>query len=90
MIIALLTLNEKYPYSEFFSFVFSRIRTEYGEILRISRYSVQIQESTDLKNSEYGHFSRSVTFQIRFVSVRAWKNQGFFVVFREHRKKLGA
>ena len=47
----------KCPYSEFLWSVFSRIRTEYGEILRISPYSVQMQENTDQKNSECGHFS---------------------------------
>ena len=36
---------------------FSLIRTEYGEILRICPYSVQLQENTDQKNYEYGHFS---------------------------------
>ena len=40
---------------------FSRIRTEYGKILRISPYSVQTQENTDQNNSKYGHFSRSDT-----------------------------
>ena len=40
-------------YSEFFWSVFSRIQSEYGEIL---------QKNTDQKNSEYGHFSRSVLF----------------------------
>ena len=40
--------------------VFFCIRTEYGEMLRISPYSVQIRENADQKNSEYGHFSRSV------------------------------
>ena len=39
--------------------VFSRIWPEYGEILRISAYSVQMRENTDQKNSEYGHFLRS-------------------------------
>ena len=33
----------------FFWSVFSRIRTEYGEILRISPYSVRMQENTDQK-----------------------------------------
>ena len=33
----------------FFWFVFYQIRTEYGEILRISQYSVQMQENTDQK-----------------------------------------
>ena len=35
-----LSLREKCQYLEFFWSVFSRIRTEYGEILRISPYSV--------------------------------------------------
>ena len=43
------TLREKCPYSEFFWSVFSRIRTEYGEILRTSAYSVQMWENTDQK-----------------------------------------
>ena len=38
--------------------VFSRIRDEYGEIWSISPYSVQMQENTDQKNSEYRYFSR--------------------------------
>ena len=46
-------------YSELFWSVFSRIRTEYGEILRISPYSVRMWGNTDQNDSEYGHFSRS-------------------------------
>ena len=42
-------LREKCLYSEFFWSVFSCIL-----------YSVQMRENTDQKNSEYGHFSRSV------------------------------
>ena len=53
------TLHEKCPCLEFSWFVFSRIRTEYGGIRSISPYSVRMQENTDHKNSEYGHFSRS-------------------------------
>ena len=52
-------LREKFPYSELFWSVFSRIRTEYGEILRISPYSVQMRENTDQNNSEYEHFLRN-------------------------------
>ena len=37
--------------------VFSRIRTEYWEILRISLYSVRMQENKNKKHSEQGHFS---------------------------------
>ena len=46
----------------FFRSVFSHIRTEYGEILRVSPYSVQMWKNTDQKNSEHGHFSRSDNF----------------------------
>ena len=40
------------------TFVFSRIRTEYGEMRSISPYSFRMQENMDQKNSEYGHFLR--------------------------------
>ena len=39
--------------------VFSRIRTECGEIRSNSPYSVRMRETTDQNNSEYGHFLRS-------------------------------
>ena len=55
-----LSRRKKWPYSELFWSVFSHIRTEYGEILRISPYSVRMRENVDQNNSEYGHFSRSV------------------------------
>ena len=55
-------MNEKCPYSEFFWCLFSCIGTEYGGILRISPYSVQMWENTDQKYSEYGHFLRSTMF----------------------------
>ena len=48
------------PIRSFFWSVFSRIRTEYGEIRSISPYSVQMRENTDQKNSVFGHFSRIV------------------------------
>ena len=51
-------LRQKSPYSEFFLSVFSRIWTEYGEILCFYPYSVKMQEKTDQKNTEYGHFLR--------------------------------
>ena len=53
---------KKYPYSELFWSSFFRIRIEYGEILRISPYSVRMQENADQNKSEYGHFSRSVSW----------------------------
>ena len=40
-------------------FFFSRIRTGYGEILRISPHSVRMRENAEQNNSEYGHFLRS-------------------------------
>ena len=46
----------------FFWSVFSRILTEYGEILRISACSVRMQENTDQKNYVFGHISHSATF----------------------------
>ena len=54
------TFRKNCAYSELFWFVFSCIRTEYGEILRISLYLVQIRENADQNNSEYGHLLRSV------------------------------
>ena len=52
----------KCPYSELFRSAFSRIRTECGEILRISLYSARMRKNTDQDNSEYGHFLRSDLF----------------------------
>ena len=40
-------LRKMCPYSELFWSVSSRIRTEYGEILHISPYSVRMRENTD-------------------------------------------
>ena len=53
-------LHKKFWYSELFWSAFSHIRTEYGEILHISLYSVQMRENSDQNNFEYGHFSSSV------------------------------
>ena len=47
------SLREKCPYLDFLQSVFSHIRTEYGEILRISPYLVQMGKSTDQKNPEH-------------------------------------
>ena len=52
-----LTLREKCPYSELFWSAFSYIQSEYGEILRISPYSVRMRENADQNNSEYGQKS---------------------------------
>ena len=52
-------IDKKCPYSGLFWSVFSRIRTELGEMLRISPYSVRMRENTDQNSSKYEHFSRS-------------------------------
>ena len=64
----------KCPYSEFFWFVFSRIRTECGEIQGIFPYSCRLQENTCKKTSEYGYFSRRALFTT---------NDSFMTVTRE-------
>ena len=48
-----------YPYSDLFWSAFPLIQTEYGEILRISPYPVQMRENMDQNYSVYGHFSAS-------------------------------
>ena len=53
---SLTPLREKCPYWELFWSTFSRIQTEYWEILRISPYSVWMRENADQNNSEYGQF----------------------------------
>ena len=59
-----LALREKCPCSELFWPIFSPTWTEYGEILRISPYSVRMWENADQNNFEHGHFLRSV--ELRF------------------------
>ena len=54
----------KCPYSGLFWSVFSRIRTENGEIRIVSPYSVQMRKNMDQNNSKYGHFSRGVSLHI--------------------------
>ena len=61
-----LSLRKNCTYSEFFSSVFSRIRTEYGEIRRISPYLVRLRKNKDQKISKSGHFSRS-GFSLNYV-----------------------
>ena len=55
-----ITVHKKCPSSELFWSVFSRIWTEYGQILHISTYLFRMRENADQNNSEFGHFSRSV------------------------------
>ena len=65
------SLRKKCPYSELFWSAFSIIRTEYGEILCISPYSVRLRENAEQINSKYGHFLRSgshITFSVNTFS----------------------
>ena len=56
-------LCKKCPYSELlFWSTFSGIRSEYGEIFRISPYSARMRKSADQNNSEQGNFLRSDAF----------------------------
>ena len=67
-----ISLCKKCPCLELFWSLVSRIRTEYGEILCISPYLVQMQENTDQNNSEHGHSLRSVYHMLTLMF--AWKN----------------
>ena len=72
-------------YLEFFRSVFSRICSEYGEILRIFPYSVGIPENMDHKNFKYRHFSSNFGLQISRQKdswlKRWWTLTSFFATF---------
>ena len=59
------------PYLELIWSVFSRIRTEYGDMRSISLYSVRMRENTDQNNSKYGHFLPSDCYyaNVNFLSL---------------------
>ena len=61
-------------------FTFSRIRTEYREILRISLYSVRMRKNTDQNNSKYGHLLRSVRFHSYLVRIMTCFFKWFFLL----------
>ena len=52
---------EKCPYLVFFWSVFSGISTKSRDALCISPHSLQMRESMDQENTEYGHFSRGLS-----------------------------
>ena len=60
----MLALRKNCPYSELYWSVLSHIRTDYGEKLRISPYSVRMRENADQNNFKYGHFLRSVVVPV--------------------------
>ena len=63
-------LRENFPYSHLFWSVFCCIRTEYGEIFRISPYSVWMRKNTDQNNSEYRNYLRSDSSVMKFPNKR--------------------
>ena len=90
------TLRKKYPYWELCWSLFSRNRTEYGDILHISSCSVQIRENTDQNNSEYGRFLRSgnqykyFAFNILLCSILiiSYKTLNITWIYNEKTKEL--
>ena len=57
-----LTLRKKCPGLEFFWSVFSFVWTEYRDLFGKFPYLLLMRENADQKNSEYGHFLRSVIY----------------------------
>ena len=70
------TLREKCFNLEFFWSVFSRIRTEYGNLQSNSPYLVRIWENKYQKNSEFGYFSGSQN-HAEFFPVRVFQGDYF-------------
>ena len=63
----------------FFWSIFSRIRTEYGEIRSISPYSVRMRENTDQKKLRiWTHFTQWLVQIMRLVLRTLLKQQVFF------------
>ena len=91
-------LRKKYPYLEFFYSVFSRIRTEYEEILCFSLYSVQMREKRTRKTPNRGTFhaflvlkppghlweSKNWELRIFFVFSNCWEDLQFAFWFSFH------
>ena len=74
----------------FFLSVFSRIRTEYGEILRISLYSVRMRENTDQKKlSIWTHFKQRqnlILFNYKFKTIQWIIKFGIHKFYFAHNK----
>ena len=65
------TVRKVSKYGDFTGPYFPHIRTEYGEILRISPYSVRMRQNTDQKNSVLGHISHSECFKLPSIILRS-------------------
>ena len=64
------SLRKKCPYWDLFWFAFSRIWTEYGEIFRISPYSVRMRDSAD-QNMDSFHTVYATKLVLTIVRNRA-------------------
>ena len=60
-----MALREKCPYSKFFWFIFSRIRTEYG--LNLERYSVSLRIQSECGKIRTGKTPDKYTFYTEWV-----------------------
>ena len=78
----------------YFWCAFSCTRTEYGDLLRISPYSIRVQENTDLKklpiwtlfkqwNNTINDWSEGRVFQVELECISSWH------VFIRHFRKIG-
>ena len=77
------SLLETCLYSGLFWSLFFCIRTEYGEILFISPYSVRMRENTGQNNSKYGHFLRSASGRFR-MPLTSFPTTQTYNIEREH------
>ena len=74
--------RKRCPYSELFCYVFSRIWTEYGEILGMSPYSVRMPENADQSNSECRHFLLIVYFLLIYEWMQRLNNSFLQFLFQ--------
>ena len=81
-------LCEKYPYSEIFWSLFSRIWTEYGDLLCKCPNSLKIRENVDEKNFECAHFLRSGSSQALYRKVLTYQNN-FMIYWKNLAKHVG-
>ena len=84
-----LSLREKCPYSELFWSVFSRIRTEYGEIRSFFPYSVRMRANADPNNSKYGHLENRVHHNLFCKCRSSLRRFSFKKVFLKLSQNLG-
>ena len=66
----------------FFWSVFSRIRTEYGEIRSISPYSVRMRENTDQKKLHIW------TLFMQWVFIKVWQQEFFLLYFLSFHSRI--